>query len=82
MLDTRSCSNVRTNSFVGTEEYLAPEVIRGNGHTSTVDWWTLGILTYEMIVNNTCQQSVFVLTFIVSAAILHLREIQETKHSK
>ncbi|ORX62009.1 Pkinase-domain-containing protein [Hesseltinella vesiculosa] len=49
MLDTRSCSDVRTNSFVGTEEYLAPEVIRGEGHTSTVDWWTLGILVFEMI---------------------------------
>jgi serine/threonine protein kinase len=51
MLDTRSCMNIRTNSFVGTEEYLAPEVIKGNGHTSTVDWWTLGILVYEMIVS-------------------------------
>ncbi|KAI7893748.1 kinase-like domain-containing protein [Mucor mucedo] len=49
MLDTRSCMNIRTNSFVGTEEYLAPEVIRGSGHTSSVDWWTLGILVYEMI---------------------------------
>ncbi|GAA5811975.1 hypothetical protein MFLAVUS_005422 [Mucor flavus] len=49
MLDTRSCMNVRTNSFVGTEEYLAPEVIKGSGHSSTVDWWTLGILVYEMI---------------------------------
>ncbi|KAI9020117.1 kinase-like domain-containing protein [Phycomyces nitens] len=49
MLDTRSCTNLRTNSFVGTEEYLAPEVIRGNGHSSTVDWWTLGILLYEML---------------------------------
>lgn len=51
MLDTRSCMNVRTNSFVGTEEYLAPEVIKGSGHTSAVDWWTLGILVYEMIVS-------------------------------
>ncbi|CAO3586207.1 unnamed protein product [Absidia cylindrospora] len=49
LLDTRSCSNVRTNSFVGTLEYLAPEVIQGNGHSSSVDWWTLGILLYEMI---------------------------------
>ncbi|KAI8638431.1 kinase-like domain-containing protein [Parasitella parasitica] len=49
LFDTRSCMNLRTNSFVGTEEYLAPEVIRGSGHTSTVDWWTLGILVYEMI---------------------------------
>ncbi|KAF7723505.1 serine/threonine protein kinase, AGC [Apophysomyces ossiformis] len=49
LLDTRSCTNLRTNSFVGTEEYLAPEVIKGDGHSSTVDWWTLGILLYEML---------------------------------
>ncbi|ORY90958.1 kinase-like domain-containing protein [Syncephalastrum racemosum] len=49
MLDTRSCANLRTNSFVGTEEYLAPEVILGDGHSSTVDWWALGILLYEML---------------------------------
>lgn len=49
-LDTKICSDgFRTNSFVGTEEYLAPEVIRGNGHTAAVDWWTLGILIYEML---------------------------------
>ncbi|KAI8081845.1 kinase-like domain-containing protein, partial [Gilbertella persicaria] len=49
LVDTQSCLNLRTNSFVGTEEYLAPEVIRGNGHTSTVDWWALGIFVYEMV---------------------------------
>jgi serine/threonine protein kinase len=38
-----------TNSFVGTEEYIAPEVIDGTGHNSTVDWWTLGILIFEML---------------------------------
>ncbi|KAK1286743.1 Phototropin-1 [Acorus calamus] len=37
-----------SNSFVGTEEYIAPEIITGAGHTSAVDWWTLGILLYEM----------------------------------
>lgn len=41
---------LRTNSFVGTEEYIAPEVIKGCGHSSAVDWWTLGILIYEMLV--------------------------------
>lgn len=50
LVDTRSCTaDLRTNSFVGTEEYIAPEVIKGCGHTSAVDWWTLGILIYEMI---------------------------------
>lgn len=49
-IDTKACiADFRTNSFVGTEEYIAPEVILGNGHTSAVDWWTLGILIYEML---------------------------------
>jgi len=38
------------NSFCGTAEYLAPEMLIGNGHDYTVDWWALGILIYEMVV--------------------------------
>ncbi|KAK7402153.1 hypothetical protein VNO78_14191 [Psophocarpus tetragonolobus] len=38
-----------SNSFVGTEEYIAPEIITGSGHTSAVDWWALGILIFEML---------------------------------
>ena len=41
--------DARANSFVGTEEYLAPEVINGEGHDSAVDWWSLGILMYELV---------------------------------
>jgi len=37
-------------SIVGTPEYLAPEILGGVGHGKPVDWWTFGILIYEMLV--------------------------------
>ncbi|KAK9807282.1 hypothetical protein WJX73_007625 [Symbiochloris irregularis] len=39
----------RTNSFIGTMEYMAPEVIDGRGHGKAVDWWSMGILLFEML---------------------------------
>ncbi|GER54234.1 protein kinase-like protein [Striga asiatica] len=46
-------NKARSNSFVGTHEYLAPEIIKGEGHGSSVDWWTFGVLLYELLYGRT-----------------------------
>ncbi|CAN0891172.1 Serine/threonine-protein kinase WAG1 [Linum grandiflorum] len=42
-----------SNSCVGTHEYLAPEILSGNGHGNSVDWWAFGVLIYELLYGTT-----------------------------
>lgn len=39
-----------SDSFCGSVAYLAPEMLRKQGHTKSIDWYLLGVIIYEMIV--------------------------------
>ena len=46
---SNSLDSFENKTLIGTPHYMAPEMIKGKGYSKKVDFWSFGILLYEMV---------------------------------
>lgn len=66
----------RSNSMCGTTEYMAPEILLSKGHNKDADWWSIGILLYEMLTGQVMLAVLSITTvFIVYYCLGNIRNL-------
>jgi len=51
----------QTNRIIGTPDYIAPEILRGEGLMNpAIDWWSVGVLLFELLIGKKTKKNKFI----------------------